>query len=52
MDIDEISAWINAILDAQVELWDELPTEERGEAWGFLGMWKDELIEAAWNVEF
>lgn len=48
MDIYEIAAWLNAVVDAQVELWDELPAEERGECWGFLREWREELQDAAW----
>ena len=48
MGMEEITEWLNAVLEAQVELWDELPPDERDEAWGFLSEWREELQDAAW----
>ena len=48
MDIYEITAWLNAVADAQIELWGEIPDEERDEAWCFLREWREQLQDAAW----
>lgn len=49
MDMNEITEWLNAVVDAQVELWDELPAPENDEAWGFLREWRDDLVKAAYE---
>jgi len=50
MDAEELTDWLNAVIDAQVELWDEATTlEEKDEAWDFLWHWRMSLQEAYWD---
>lgn len=46
MDIVELTAWLNAVVDAQAQ-W----SARRGdEYWGFFTEWRDSLKDAAWDM--
>lgn len=52
MSDEQITDWLNAVLDAQVELsrepgWES--PEEADECWGFFREWRDSFVEEAWN---
>lgn len=58
MNIEELTWWLNAVVDAQTE-YETIPLEDRtpepgvdgpDEYWGFFRVWRDDLTEAAWEM--
>lgn len=58
MGMRELTEWLNAVVDAQME-YQTIPEEDRleepgidgaDEYWGFFTEWRDELKDAAWEM--
>lgn len=51
MNDDELRDWLNAVIDAQVEVdrKGDLSMVESDEAWCFFRDWLDDFKEEAWN---
>lgn len=59
-DMDAMTAWLNAVLDAQTE-YSTIPVEDRceepgldgpDEYWGFFSEWRHMIIDVTYNLSF
>lgn len=53
VSLEEMTDWLNAVVDAQVQLsWEDWPAgaEAADECWGFFSEWREMLKWAAWDL--